>query len=377
MPDSSSFILEVEQAITSGTLRQRLKALKQVTDLFVAGSGRYTEEQISVFDDVLLRLMAVVESEARASLARRLAQVADAPPQTIRTLAFDEAIEVAGPVLTHCDRIEDAVLVANARIQGQPHLYAISRRRTLSEAVTDVLIDRGDRRVVRSVAENAGARISEAGFGKLVTRAGADDTLAKSLGLRRDIPRHHFVKLLETASAAVREKLADANPDAAAAVRTAVAEAAGRIGDEVRDASRDFTRAKKATKRRYTTRQLTEGDIHAAASSQNFEKVVAALALLGHIPVDLVERALVDRNPEIVLILAKAAGCSRTTAKTLLLMQVADRGMSAHDIEAALTKFERLSVASARRVINYYITRNDSGATVGLRADTLAEAAQV
>jgi uncharacterized protein (DUF2336 family) len=242
MSETSSFILEVEQAITSGPLRQRLKALKRVTDLFVAGSGCYSEDQISVFDDVLLRLMALVEDEARASLARRLAQVPDAPPYTIRTLAFDDEIEVAGPVLSQSERIEDNVLVATARTQGQSHLYAISQRRTLSETVTDILIDRGDRRVVRSVAQNSGARISDAGFGKLVSRAGADDTLARSLGLRRDLPRHHFVKLLETASAAVREKLAEANPGVAAAVRTAVAEAASRIGEEVRDASHNFKR---------------------------------------------------------------------------------------------------------------------------------------
>jgi hypothetical protein len=73
-----------------------------------------------------------------------------------------------------------------------------------------------------------------------------------------------------------------------------------------------------------------------------------------------VERGLLDENPDILLILARAANCSRLTAKALLLMRAADRGMSAHDIEAALTSFDRISTATAKRVINYYVDRYKS-----------------
>jgi uncharacterized protein (DUF2336 family) len=354
MPETPSLLYEIEAAIADGTPRQRLRALKRICDLFVAGSSFYTSEQIAVFDDVLLKLSAVIETEARVKLARRLASLADAPPKMIRSLAFDPAIEVAGPVLAHSQRLTEPDLVENANTQSQAHLYAISKRSTLSEAVTDVLVDRGDRRVARSVAENGGARFSEAGYGRLVMRANGDDTLAECLGLRHDIPRHHFLKLLQTASAAVREKLAAANPGAAAAVRNVVAEVAGKISRKVRESSTEFHKAKAATKRRHKTSQLTEQSVHSAAASQQFEKAVAALALLGHFPVDLVERGLLDKNPDIVLILAKAAGCSRTTAKALLRMRDADRGMSALDVEAALTSFERLSTTAARRVIAYY-----------------------
>lgn len=356
MPETPTLLYEIESAITSGTPHQRLRALKRICDLFVAGSSLYTDEQIAVFDDVLLKLAAVIETEARAKLARRLASIADAPPKMIRSLAFDPAIEVAGPVLTQSERLTEPDLVENASTQSQAHLYAISMRSSLSEPVTDVLVDRGDRRVVRAVARNGGARFSDEGFARLVTRANGDDRLAECVGLRRDIPRHHFLKLLQTASTAVRDKLAAAHPDAAAAVRHVVAEITGKISRKVRESSTEFHKAKAATKRRHKTSQLTEQAVHSAAASQQFEKAVAALALLGHFPVDLVERGLLEKSPDIVLILAKAAGCSRTTAKALLRMHAADRGMSALDIEAALTSFERLSVTAAKRVITYYTT---------------------
>jgi len=353
------FLIDIESAITSGTASQRLRALKRVCDLFASGPARYSIGQIAVFDDVLLKLAELVETEARARLARRLAELPDAPPRMIRALARDAAIEVAGPVLRYSERLGDLDLVENASTQGQAHLYTISQRRALSEDVTDVLVERGDRRVVRSVAKNAGARFSESGFGKLVDRAGKDDTLAASLGLRRDIPRHHFLKLLHTASARVRSKLA-ADSLSAAAVKQAVAEATASISREVRDNSREFAKAKKASKQRYNSNQFTESNVHAAATAQNFDKAVASLALLGHLPVDLVERGLLDENRDILLILARAAGCSRLTTKALLLMRASGRGMSAHDIEAALASFDRIGTATANRLINYYVTRHNT-----------------
>jgi hypothetical protein len=186
--------------------------------------------------------------------------------------------------------------------------------------------------------------------------------MAESLGLRSDIPRHHFLKLLQIASASVREKLAAANPHTTGAVNAAVAEVANGISQKIRDASPAFRKAKRATKRRFITRQLNEVDVHKAATGEKFDKAVAALALLGHVPVELVERALLDKSSDIVLILAKAADCSRATAKALLMMSVADRGMSAHDVETALASYERLSVPTARRVVRYYAKRYEDGA---------------
>jgi hypothetical protein len=129
----------------------------------------------------------------------------------------------------------------------------------------------------------------------------------------------------------------------------------------MREASPEFKKAKRASKRRYTSNQLGENNVHAAATAQNFDKTVATLALLGRFPVELVERGLLDENPDILLILAKAAGCSRLTTKALMLMRVAGRGMAAHDIEAALASFDRLSAATANRIINYYVKRQNSG----------------
>jgi uncharacterized protein (DUF2336 family) len=357
---------ELEDALASGDQQRWTTALERVTDLFIAGSGNYSQTQIGVFDDVLVRLAEEIEVTARARLAHRLAAISNAPPKLMRQLAIDDAITVAGPVLSLSGELNDEDLLDYARSKSQNHLHAIAQRRQLSEPITDVLVVRGDRRVVLTVVKNSGARFSENGFDRLVARADGDDTLTHHVGIRPDIPRHHFVKLLAAASAAAYGKLAAANPQFADALEDMVSEVAADIGRQVREASPEHARAKRAIKRHYKRGALVEGNIHAWAGSQNFEKTVVGLSVLAHVPVDTVERALLDANPDMILILAKAAGCSRTTAKSLLLMRAADRGMSPQDLQGALTRFDRLSVATARRVMVFHDQRGYAAADAEL-----------
>src|SRR6202023_3532387 len=238
MANKASLIDELEQALASGTSDQRIHTLARITDLFVIGAETYSDEQIDVFYDVLI------------------------------TIA--------------------------ARTQSQEHLLAISERQSLSEAITDVLVERGDREVVRSVAGNTGARFSNAGFRRLVTRSTGDDLLATSVGSRRDIPRAHYLKLIERASASVREKLTALNPQDAVAVKTAVAEVTGGIRSETREASVNYAEAKVQIDALFRNKQLNEQAIHPFARERKFEQVVIALSHLCDVEVDVVERAMLD-----------------------------------------------------------------------------------
>ena len=275
----------------------------------------------------------------------------------IHLLAFDDDIDVAQPVLVQSERLEDPALVANANTKSQRHLFAISQRRSLSEAVTDVLVQRGDREVVQSVVKNAGARFSDAGFRILVNRSAGDNDLATIVGMRSDIPRPHFLVLLEKASSAVRARLAAENPQASAAIDDVVAEVVGGIRDDARNSSPDFAAAQAAVERQNRLRRIGEAEIYQYARDRKFEETAIALSLLCDTPIDVVERALLDPGAEIVLILAKVAGLSSTTTKAILLLRAADRGMSAKDLDQALTSFNRLQPDTARRVLSFFRTR--------------------
>lgn len=351
--EDHSLIDELIRVVQTGSVKQRLRILQRVTDLFVIGARSYSSRQIALFDDLLQELAADIEVKARAKLARRLAGVRDAPPRLMRSLAFDDAIAVAAPVLVRCGRLSDDDLVENARTKSQAHLLAIAQRLKLSEAVTDVLVLRGDPRVVRKVAGNRGARFSLAGYDHLTHRARCDRKLTLTLGRRSDIPRQYFIKLLEAASASVRAKLEAANPQAAAAIHDSVDEVASTMQQEARQASQEYRAAKRDARRRFQAHPVTEVNVHAPARAQEFDKVVVALAKLGRFSVDLVERALLDDGKDMLLVLARAAGCSWTTTREMLLMQAAGRSLTPDDLSLAFERYKKLSPETARNVVNF------------------------
>lgn len=352
--DDRSLIDELINAVATGNAKHRMRVLQRITDLFAAGSRSYSRDQIALFDDVLQQLASDIETKARAKLAHRLASVENAPPKMIRTLAFDDEIEVAGPVLALSDQLTDDDLVENAATKSQEHLLAIAQRLKLSEAVTDVLVERGDRRVVHKVVGNKGARFSLAGYGKLTTRAHTDRKLTLALGKRSDIPRQYFLKLLEAASSSVRAKLEEAHPEMAVDIRDTIDNVATAMQREAREASAEHAIAARDAKRRFRVRTITEASVHAPAHAQEFEKTVVALARLGRFSVDLVERALLDQGQDMVLLLAKAAGCTWTTARELLVMYAANRNLSADDLSRAFDRYKKLSRETAQNIVNFH-----------------------
>jgi uncharacterized protein (DUF2336 family) len=357
MTGSLSLLDELETAMATGTIARRVEILTSVTDLFINGAPHFSEDQVGVFDDVMVRLMVTIEARARAKLAQRLAPIANAPSNVIHLLASDDDIEVAGPVLTRSQRLSEETLLATAASKSQQHLRAIAQRDALSEAVTDVLVERGDRDVVHSVVKNRGARFSDSGFRVLVNRSSGDDALASEVGMRSDIPRQHFLMLLEKASSAVRARLAAENPQASTAINGVVAEVVGNMRDENRNASPAFAAAEAAVERQNRIRRIGEAEIYQYARDRKFEETAIALSILCDTPIDVVERALLDPGAEIVLILAKVAGLSSTTTKAILLLRAADRGMSTEDLEQALQSFNRLQPETARRVLGFFRTR--------------------
>src|SRR5580693_7532797 len=164
MAAALSLIPELEQVLQRGSRQKRVEALRRITALFLAGADSYTDQHVDVFGDVFGHLIAEIETKARAELASSLAPVPNAQIKVLRTLAQDDDIAVAGPVLKLAPRLPEADLLDLAHTKSQAHLQAISVRQDLGEAITDVLVRRGDVEVARSIADNRAARISETGF---------------------------------------------------------------------------------------------------------------------------------------------------------------------------------------------------------------------
>ena len=292
MADPNPLLQELEAAVSQGTAESRRAALAYATDLLI--TGRYSDEHTWMFGEIIGLLASEIESAARAHLADLLASCPRAPANIIGKFASDDSIDVAGPVLRHSEQLSVPTLIENAKVKSQAHLLAISQRKSLPEDVTDVLLSRGNQEVVRSVARNAGARFSESGFWRLVHRSENDVVLALDVGARKDVPRHVFQQLIARASDEVKARLAAANPEAAAEIQNVVTGVTGDIHTKFGPATRDYFTAKRLVEDMYRTGELTEDAVSQFARSRKFEEVTVAMSLLCGLPVDVVERALLD-----------------------------------------------------------------------------------
>ncbi len=349
---SESLLEELQTALSHGTVAHRVETLRRVTDLFMDNAVDYSDDHVRVFDDVFQCLIEQIETSARALLAERLAPIAAAPPKIIRTLALDEVIEVSGPVLSKSERLDEATLMEIASTRGQAHLKAISLRRVLSEALTDVLVTRGDEDVVQSTVSNPGAQLSEGSLADLVTRAERDDDLASCIGLRSDLPRHHYLKLVAKASLTVRRKLEAAHPELADDVSSVVQEAAQRIRAATMTRQTEMARA--LVKSLHEDGRLTELQVATFAEQGKFDETNAGLAALAGVAVETAETMMIESRVEGVMILAKVAAMQWSSVRAIIALREKLSGGSQTDMLTLRDAYEALRSSTAQQVLRFH-----------------------
>jgi uncharacterized protein (DUF2336 family) len=355
MSEVKSFLRDLDHAISRGTAESRERALWYATNLLITGG--YSEDEIHTFGEVIGRLSEEIEVAARSQLAERMAHFDRAPTNVIHKLAFDDAIEVAGPVLTHSDELDSDTLVANAETKGQQHLLAISKRKSLDAVVTDVLVVRGDQEVVKSVASNQGARFSGFGFLHMIKRAEGDSILAEQLGVRSDIPRHLFQQLIAKASDDVKKRLGRERPELVAQIQSSVSDVAGALQSKLGPASRGHFVAKRVVATQHRLGNLNEASIAGYARAHRFDEVTIGLSLLCSVPGDVIERALMDRNREMLLVLCKALNFSWDTTMSLLFLGAKDHRISARDLADLKEEHEGLNAETSLSILKFYESR--------------------
>jgi hypothetical protein len=193
----------------------------------------------------------------------------------------------------------------------------------------------------------------------MVKRAEGDSILAEQLGLRKDIPRHLFQQLIAKASDDVRKRLEDERPDIGEQIGSSVVDVTGSLQSMFGPVSRSHFVAKRLVMAQYRQGNLNEDSISGYALSHRLEEVTIAMSLLCALPIDVIERALVDRNREMLLILAKALDFSWSTTMALLFLGAKDHRITARELSDLEREFDRLNVATSRSVLSFYRSRKN------------------
>jgi hypothetical protein len=350
-----SIIAELEDAVRGGSSAKRVDTLRQVTDLFLNDGDRLSDDQVQVFDDVLCLLIARVETRAKAELSRRLAPIDYAPFEVIQHLAWDDEIEVAGTVLAQSSRLGTETLVEIASRKGQDHLLAISGRPDLPSAVTDVIVDRGEGRVIRKLANNASANFSEEGYSAIVARAENDDELIEILGLRVDLPAKFLRDLLRRAKEAVRDRLLAIAP---ASIREEIRQILNAIAGEAPPRRRSYGVAEELVKLMKGLNELDDAAVYNFAEAGKFDEVTVSLAVLNDMPLDLMGRLMEGPRNDLILIPCRSAKLNWPTVESILRNRPIDYPIDEPTLEIAQRDFRKLSMETAQRTVRFWQLHN-------------------
>ena len=353
MLTAPSLIEELESTMRQGSAAQRASILHRVTDLFLHHAAACNEEQVALFDQVMIRLVDRIEQRALVQLSSQLAPLDNAPTSVVHRLASDDDIEVSRPVIQQSTVLTDEALVEIARSKGQEHLSAIAGRAYVAEQVTEVLVERGDQAVTLKVTNNAGARFSRHAFLKVASRANDDADLAETMVRRQDVPPDVFQHLLSKATEVVRQRLLkDADPDMRARINEILAAIADQVAEaEAQPSANGDGRSTPMLAPKDTLRlKLQIGDF---ARSCKRSETTAALAALSKLPLEAVQSLLRAEAEDGVLILCKTIGLEWTDAKSVLAVMTGHADKDSAQMRQAFKKYFSLTDETAHRVLNF------------------------
>jgi uncharacterized protein (DUF2336 family) len=355
-----SLIPGLEEIVKNGDPKRRSDAARKISELFLVGAAQFGPAHVDLFDGILTGLVPHTEMAARAALAERLSFLGNAPPALVNQLAREDEISIAGPLLRRSPIVAEPTLIEIARMKGQGHLLAMSQRPKLPAGVTDVIVRRGDREVVRRVAGNAGAQFSATGYSALIKRAGGDGVLTLTVGQRDDLAAPQLKDLLAGSADIVRRRLFEvARSDKKAAITQAMVEISG--APKQSEIRRDFAPAQRAILSLHHAGALNEAALLNFAKGHKYEECVAALSALSAVRIATIDRMIMGDRHDPILILGRAVGLEWATVRALIVLRLGPgRVPSATDIEEARLNFERLAAPTAQRVLNFWQTRQSA-----------------
>jgi uncharacterized protein (DUF2336 family) len=349
---SAQLISDVEAAVSGGSPERRILMLRRLIQLLVSSAARLNETQLGVFDDVLVRLIKHVETQALVQLSSTLSDLTPAPKAAVRYLACHNDIAVAMPVLIRSHSLSDTVLVEIASKLGRQHLLAISTRRALSEALTDVLLKRGEIDVCRVLAKNAGANFSERGYATIVAIAGRNKDVAVSLGLRPDLPAAMLRELLSKATDAVRLQLLKSAPPR---LRQNIREALDGIASDVSKKASEpvvYSEAYARIVALNNSGKLNDSTINRFALRREAPNVIASLCVLSGAPIETIEPLMEDKGCDGLIIACRASRLDWQTALSIIRSRSVPQ-LSEQECVRAKEKFEKLCLSVAQQTIRF------------------------
>lgn len=247
----------------------------------------------------------------RQILSEALREVADAPPDVIRRLAWDVEAAVATPVLMFSPVLTDQDLLEI--IQAKPSrgsLGAISQRRDISVEITDAIVGSDDIDAIGLLLGNASAQIREETLDRVIGCAIDIDLWHMPLAMRPRLPSAAAVKIARFVAEDILEKLVareDLSAETIKAVRQVVHKRLGdgeaKSGEKVQGAAEtdpgmhiDDDEIFDIAVKKWAKGELDEKSLLQAMNNGEQKYAMAIVAVMADLPLRVVTRACASQS---------------------------------------------------------------------------------
>lgn len=317
----------------------RRQLLNAVTDLFLLDQDPSDVAQ-EHYGEIALQSLPHLSGEDRKSYADNVATTPTLPHAVAVRLAGDEDADVARLVLSLSPVLTDADLAAIAVSQSQHHLAAIAERTQLSESVTEILVERGDRQVLTTVSGNEGARLSDKGFDKLIERSGGDAEISLNMSARSDMTPDRAQRMMQIVERLSAEGGLWTNPGDAAAT---MARQARRQRLEVKLLLADL-----AGKQRQPDDVLTM-----LADEDRAYHLAQVLAQISGITPEQALRVLMQRDASGIAVTCRSLGVGSDAFRAILSLRARRLYFTSRKIDDDLDAYLKLDPATADRTLRF------------------------
>ncbi len=250
----------------------------------------------------------------REILSNALKDVAKAPPNVILTLAKDRALTVSSPVLEFSPVLSDADLlevINSGPIQGA--MNAIAKRQSLKASVSDAIARSGDEEAISNLLANGSAQIREDTLDFIIDRAPNHLVWHEPLVMRPKLSPRAVQRLASFVAMNLLDRVQkrlDLDDETLVAVADAVEK---RLAEDTKQRLAEPQWAEKDDLDAQIERLFKTGGLNAKALEKALAQgekrfVLKALAKLGGVPVQTVNRIVSNRSAKAVVALTWKAG---------------------------------------------------------------------
>lgn len=363
-----SRLKQLIEVAREGSTEKRADLLREITDVFMAAPDRYTSSEMQHFDVILSKVTESVEIALRVEIAEKLADTPNAPRGLVRQLAHDE-ITVAQPILERSAALSEEDLIRVIRQRTQDHMKAISRRRDVTPVVSAELVERGDKEVLITLAENQGAKFNGETMSRLVEHSRALPELQAPLTERYDMPANLLTQMYFFVSSALKREILKRSDllDPALIDEAIEGNRAKILKQAVDSAHADLAAARKFIEEKIASGLLNESLLKDLVESRR--SIEFLLAFAHHIGVDssTAQRIIQDKSFESLAIASRAAGLERSTFAKIVFGLQRGEGEQQKALRI-LDLYLKVPQEAAERVMRFWRVRTDTGSAEAPKA---------